>query len=68
MTRVSIIAIFLFLFVTMASAHLGTSSCALGRRGGTTAALVARACEPDGEDGSGGCDPYVVLPLKTARG
>ena len=64
MARISILAILILLLVSFASAHLGSSSCALGKRGGTTAALVARACEPDGEDGSGGCDPY-VLPLIT---
>ncbi|EPS99293.1 hypothetical protein FOMPIDRAFT_114657 [Fomitopsis schrenkii] len=34
-----------------------TAKCALGKRSGTTAAVAARACEPDGEDGSGGCHP-----------
>ena len=40
-----------------------TTKCALGKRAGTTAVLAARACEPDGEDGSGGCDPCVPLLL-----
>ncbi|KAI0729147.1 deoxyribonuclease NucA/NucB-domain-containing protein [Fomitopsis betulina] len=36
---------------------VSTANCALRTRSGTTAASVARACEPDGADGSGGCDP-----------